>query len=313
MTFEESLRQESDILQNIKFLYFALIDPNFIFVVITVTTFPYELRIFFNEHHNRWYSTSAYYWARSLVDLPLLVLNSYLFFWVAYSKSGQGLGSETGSDLGALGSELGVPGWDPGNPGWDPGNQTGIPKESLDQRGKTEVFGEQFMLGLSRRYLLYQLVNGLGLACGQGISYFVSIAASKSLKVALTFTIGSFLFFVLYCGFFVPVKDFGLFGRSVSRLSYLRFVFENSLILLYGMERCGPEESSLPLYQIGLNDDLFWINVAWLAAALILWRVLALFVLVVKANGLSLNVFGCGKEDEVEPFESVDEESQPKV
>ena len=40
--------------------------------------------IFFNEHLNRWYSTSTYYLAQSLIELPFVLVVSYLYFWIGY-------------------------------------------------------------------------------------------------------------------------------------------------------------------------------------------------------------------------------------
>ena len=37
-----------------------------------------------NEHHNRWYSTSTYYLARSLTELPFAMIVAYLYFWIGY-------------------------------------------------------------------------------------------------------------------------------------------------------------------------------------------------------------------------------------
>ena len=37
-----------------------------------------------NEHHNHWYSTSTYYLAKSLTELPFVLIVSYLYFWIGY-------------------------------------------------------------------------------------------------------------------------------------------------------------------------------------------------------------------------------------
>ena len=37
-----------------------------------------------NEHRNNWYSTSTYYLARSLIELPFLFIVTYLYFWIGY-------------------------------------------------------------------------------------------------------------------------------------------------------------------------------------------------------------------------------------
>ena len=37
-----------------------------------------------NEHRNQWYSTSTYYLARSLTELPFGLIVSYFYFWIGY-------------------------------------------------------------------------------------------------------------------------------------------------------------------------------------------------------------------------------------
>ena len=37
-----------------------------------------------NEHRNHWYSTSTYYLAKSLTELPFVLIVSYLYFWIGY-------------------------------------------------------------------------------------------------------------------------------------------------------------------------------------------------------------------------------------
>ena len=37
-----------------------------------------------NEHRNHWYSTSTYYLARSLTELPFGLIVIYFYFWIGY-------------------------------------------------------------------------------------------------------------------------------------------------------------------------------------------------------------------------------------
>ena len=41
-------------------------------------------QIFFNEHRNHWYSTGSYYLAKNVVELPVVILISYIFSYITY-------------------------------------------------------------------------------------------------------------------------------------------------------------------------------------------------------------------------------------
>lgn len=43
-------------------------------------TVPFEVRVMKREHFNRWYNLSAYYWALTIISIPLQVGSSDKFF-----------------------------------------------------------------------------------------------------------------------------------------------------------------------------------------------------------------------------------------
>jgi hypothetical protein len=83
------MNKEQQTAQNFKLLFFLLVMHNFLQLCYTVLTFPSEVKIFFNEQQNRWYSSGSYYWAKNSVDLMIGFIITYLFSWITYYLSNQ--------------------------------------------------------------------------------------------------------------------------------------------------------------------------------------------------------------------------------
>ena len=62
---------------------------NFLQLSYTILTFPMEVKIFFNEQHNRWYSSGSYYWAKNLVDAFLGAVITVVFSVTIYLVTAQ--------------------------------------------------------------------------------------------------------------------------------------------------------------------------------------------------------------------------------
>ncbi|CAG2108024.1 unnamed protein product, partial [Medioppia subpectinata] len=75
--------------ENVKLLFFVNSSLGFLALAATVLTIPIEIRVFINEHRNRWYSTGAYYWSKCLVELPVLTLIGVIYSTMVYFISDQ--------------------------------------------------------------------------------------------------------------------------------------------------------------------------------------------------------------------------------
>ncbi|XP_054160034.1 ATP-binding cassette sub-family G member 4-like [Oppia nitens] len=81
--------QNSDVVQNSKCLFFSVVIIGFLTMSCSVLSFPHEVRVFLNEHKNKWYSTGSYYWAKSLTDLPMIVTVAIIYSTIMYYGTGQ--------------------------------------------------------------------------------------------------------------------------------------------------------------------------------------------------------------------------------
>ncbi|XP_054160033.1 ATP-binding cassette sub-family G member 1-like [Oppia nitens] len=81
--------QDLDVIQNIKCQFFAITTIGFITMACSILSFPQEVRVFLNEHKNKWYSTGSYYWAKSLTDLPMTVTVAIIYSIIMYYGTGQ--------------------------------------------------------------------------------------------------------------------------------------------------------------------------------------------------------------------------------
>ncbi|KAL6433358.1 hypothetical protein ACFW04_006493 [Cataglyphis niger] len=53
--------------------------------------FPYEIKILKREYINRWYNLNAYYWALTVINIPLQIFSGILFLLIIYFITGQPL------------------------------------------------------------------------------------------------------------------------------------------------------------------------------------------------------------------------------
>ncbi|CAG2164603.1 unnamed protein product, partial [Oppiella nova] len=72
----------SYILSNILFIHAVNIGP-------TLMTFTVELNIFVKEHFNKWYTCWSYFTARSLVDIPIVLILTIMFSTIMWWITGQ--------------------------------------------------------------------------------------------------------------------------------------------------------------------------------------------------------------------------------
>jgi ABC-type multidrug transport system permease subunit len=71
-------------------VFFSLIFLLLTALIPTVLTFPQERAVFEKEHRNNWYGVLVYYVARSLVDIPFMILWPFVFALISYHLADMG-------------------------------------------------------------------------------------------------------------------------------------------------------------------------------------------------------------------------------
>ncbi|XP_064548464.1 ATP-binding cassette sub-family G member 4 isoform X2 [Drosophila montana] len=89
--YDRAGREGSRVLDNYNLLFAILMHHSMTTMMLTVLTFPIEMTILIKEHFNRWYSLKAYYFAMTLIDLPITFVSTFLFSVIIYLWSYQPL------------------------------------------------------------------------------------------------------------------------------------------------------------------------------------------------------------------------------
>ncbi|XP_018366982.1 PREDICTED: ATP-binding cassette sub-family G member 1-like [Trachymyrmex cornetzi] len=76
---------------NFGFCFACLIFFLYIPMLPVLLQFPSEIRIMKREHFNRWYDLSAYYWALTVVNIPIQISFAILYLSMVYFITGQPL------------------------------------------------------------------------------------------------------------------------------------------------------------------------------------------------------------------------------
>ena len=176
-----------------------------------------------------WYSTGSYFWAKTVVELPLCLLITFFYCLLIYIQSNQ----------------------------------------------INELFRQLGFLSV--------LIAGSLIAQGNGFA--VGTAANTNDKLAISLAVGSYLYMVLLCGFFAPIDELPKGIRWICHLAYVKQSYEMIIYILYGFQRCPEGQVALTLLMTDTdNQDQFWINAVILVFQVIFFRLVALFIMLFKAN-----------------------------
>ncbi len=120
----------------------------------------------------------------------------------------------------------------------------------------------------------------------QGLAHIFSLVSRGNTALLAILSISVSLLAVLLDDYLVLQHRLPLFFRLLSHLSIPRFVYEALIMLQYGFGRCGNADAKVQslFYLMQITDEDYGFCLLMLLANLLLYRAVALLLLLKKAN-----------------------------
>ena len=124
----------------------------------------------------------------------------------------------------------------------------------------------------------------LSLLSAQAVSHIIVLLAGESVPTITILLVGSFNVILLLSNFFIKTSSLHYVYRFISNFAFPRFTLESILLLQYGFGRCTSRQIQPVLYLAELEDEHYSAGVLMLIANLLLYRLIAVLLLVRRVN-----------------------------
>ena len=142
------------------------------------------------------------------------------------------------------------------------------------------------------RLLGYMLLIVMGYMVAEVYGHIIGIVLQNFPQIAVMAAIGLIASMSTFSNYFVLIADLPVFLQYISDFSYLKYIFNSALILVYGLNRCSAQEKSIIMLKYNLTDDMLINNYYKLLVNAIFVRIITLIILYLKTETkISLNLF----------------------
>lgn len=213
-----------------------------------------SFKIFTNEHHNGWYSTSSYYYAKLLTELPILCFLCYIYCWIGY--------------------------WSLSQPDMDNWYE-GIGNIS-ERFGLFMIFFTLGCINLQGIIIIKIIYTNNHFVLNIGLTLSISALLMNHMEYAFVVSTALVIQSCLFSGFFVNLSELGSFVESLATIGFYKLTNDSILMVVYGRKRCSFGSKVLTLFS--LDDDDLWYNFWWLIGMAFVWGILGQMILMAQSN-----------------------------
>lgn len=146
------------------------------------------------------------------------------------------------------------------------------------------IFNIYESVATSSLYFSFWLVLTLAQFGFCAVSQCITLLSGPNFSMAIVVLSGTFFLTIVVGGAYVPLSQLHYVYQMMSFFSIPRFSFHIPMLLQYGFGRCVGKEVSSMLYMLELDDQDYLPNLGLLLFNVVLYRLLALYLLIRQVN-----------------------------
>jgi len=120
--------------------------------------------------------------------------------------------------------------------------------------------------------------------CSQSLGTNIGIIFNKNVNIAVLVAVSLTVLKIVFSNVIISVHETHYLLQWLIKFNPLNLGLDSIFYLIYGFGRC--KEVSVMLFTFHLNEEDFWFNIRFLLIYFICLKLIALLILIVKANKL---------------------------